>query len=337
MRLFIAVLAALGFAAAALAAPTTGPALGQALAGGAVDPMTFDFGALRYAPGQTMGFLGAQAGAQLAAAKAHDKPNWPAVLEAHICPTAAERMTMAGFDSALIAPDAATWTAEKAAAEAAYARYTAARDAVLAGRPSPYPEFKAEELAVSAANRAGKPEAKALFLHRAQEQFWRHAVAYGGAKGYAEGVGKAGVVWLNARILDEGCRADRENIAWLKETLTTIPWFDTKTYGKDADASAWLIVEHADADPAFQTMVLERIGQLVVEHRSNPADYAFLWDRLALNSGRPQRYGTQMRCVNKQWAPKAPLEEPAKLDERRRWVGLPSEADAERTSTLRCV
>ena len=320
-----------------LAAAPTGPALGAALAGGEIDPSTFDFGALRYAPGQTLSFLGAQTGAQLAIAKAHGKPTWQAVAAARTCLTPAERMTAAGFDSALLAPDAAAWAQDKAAADAAFDRYKAARDAVLAGQSSPYPEFKGMEAQVAAAAKAKQPEVQALFRHQAADQLWRHAIVFGGAKAYAEGVGKAGAVWLNAKLADEGCAVDAAAAAWLQTTLATVAWFDLKTYGKDADQAAWLIAEHADMAPDVQLLALDRMGQQVADHQANAGNFAYLWDRVALNSGRPQRYGTQMRCVGQAWAPVSPIEEPAKLDERRRWVGLAPEAQYERVGAKTCI
>ena len=338
MRLVLTTLLALGLAAGALAEPppATGPALGQALASGAVDPAGFDFGALRYVPGKTLGFLSAQSAAQAAVAKAHGKPTWQAVLDAGVCPTASERLTIAGFDSALLSPDAASWAAQKTAAEAAYGRYALARDAILAGQPSPYPEFKSDEATVAVANAAKTPQLKALYMHKAQDQIWRHALAFGAPRAYAEGVGKPGAVWLNARLTTEGCATDAANAAWLKTTLATLPWFDIKTYGKDADAAAWLLAQHADADPELQAVVLDRMGQRALTKDSNPANFAYLWDRVALHSGRPQRYGTQMRCVGRAWAPIPPLEEIAKLDERRSWVGLPPEALYQRTGAKVC-
>ncbi|MFV4733669.1 DUF6624 domain-containing protein, partial [Mycobacterium tuberculosis] len=129
---------------------------------------------------------------------------------------------------------------------------------------------------------------------------------------------------------------EAENSAWLKATLATLNWFNVKTYGKDADAAAWSIAQHADADPALQGVVLERMGQLALTKDSNPANFAYLWDRVALRDGRPQRYGTQMRCIGKAWSPISPLEEPAKLDERRRWVGLAPEAQYQRSGAKIC-
>ena len=336
MRLLLTAVAALLTLTAQALADPTGPALGAALASGQIDPTAFDFGALRYAPGQTLPFLAAETGAQLAIAKAHGKPNWQAVITGRVCLTPAERMTVAGFDSALLAPDPARWATEKAAAEAAYARYAAARDAVVAGQPSPYPEFKPDEAAIAVAARAKQPELQALYRHATEDQIWRHAIVFGAPKAYADGVDKAGAIWLNARLTDDGCAIDAAGALWLKQTLDTILWFDIKTYGKDADKAAWLIAEHADANPDIQLLALERMGASVVDHQSNAANFAYLWDRVALNTGRPQRYGTQMHCAAGAWTPISPIEDLSKLDERRRGAGLAPEADYARSGAKVC-
>jgi hypothetical protein len=317
-------------------APVTGPAIGGALVKGEIDPAGYDFGALRYRPGQTLQFLGAQAAAQSAIAKAHGQASYQAVLQSHACLTTAERLTAAGFDSALLAPDAQSWSEQKADAETAYARFTAARETILAGQPAPYPEFAPDATIMARAASAPTPVVQALYRHHAEDQIWRHALVVGPPKSYADGVGKAGAIWLNARLTNEGCATAAANNAWLKATLNTVPWFDIKTYGKDADAAAWSLAEHADADPALQKTVLQRMGQLAVNKQSNPANFAFLWDHVALSDGRAQRYGTQMHCVGKVWAPISPVEEPAQLDERRRWVGLASEVTAQKAGARLC-
>jgi hypothetical protein len=50
--------------------------------------------------------------------------------------------------------------------------------------------------------------------------------------------------------------------------------------------------------------------------------YAYLFDRVAANTGRPQRFGTQGRCTSEAgWQP-LPLERPGAVDELRRELGL---------------
>ena len=53
-------------------------------------------------------------------------------------------------------------------------------------------------------------------------------------------------------------------------------------------------------------------------------DYGLMYDRLAVNEGRPQRYGTQVTCkAGKLVIDWDNLEDPANADERRRALGFP--------------
>lgn len=300
------------------------------------DPATFDFADDRFTPAKVAEFLLNKAGAEAEIARRHGKPGIAALRASTTCLKTADALVLAGYDSALIARDADEWRTQRAAADNAFDRFQKARGAILSGAPSPYPEFEPAALAVAQSLAATQPEARELFARKARDLVWREALVAGRPKAYAEGLGAPGRVWLNARLTAFGCAGDAENAAWLKSALASINWFDIKSWGKDADAAAWLIAEHADGDPELQLLALDRMGKLAVSRNSNPANFAFLWDRVALAQGRPQRYGTQMRCVGKVWSPITPLEEPAKLDERRSWVGLQPEALYQRAGAKVC-
>ena len=326
MRAIITFLAALFVAASAVAAPPTlltGPALGTALANGNVDPVTVDFGTLRYAPGQTMGFLSAQSVAQSSIAKTYGKASIRELAASHVCLTAQQGEALAGFDSALLSKSAEDWRAQKIAADEALSRYDAAKTAVLEGSPAPYPEFQPSTGAVALAKTAAKPELHALFIHDAQDQVWRRGLMGSAPKAYAGDLGPVSKLLVNARLQAEGCAVEAANAAWLDTTLDTVPWFTIDIYGKAADDAATDIVRHADANPALQLKVLNRLGPLALAKRTDPKAFAALWDKVALETGRPQRYGTQMRCVGKVWTARTPLEDATALDQRRSWVGLP--------------
>ena len=326
MRAILTFLAAVFLAAPAFAAPPTpltGPALGAGLANGTVDSATVDFGALRYAPGQTMGFLSAQAAAQSAIAKAYGKASVRDLNAAHVCLTAPQSETLAGFDSALLSKSAEDWRTQKAAADEALSRYDTARQALIDGAPAPYPEFQSADEAAARARTAATPESKALFLHDARDQMWRRALLGSAPKAYAGDLGPVGKLLVNAHLQAEGCAVEADNAAWLDTTLDTVPWFTIDVYGKAADDAAADIVRHADTNPALQLKVLNRLGPVALAKRTDPKAFAALWDKVALANGRPQRYGTQMRCVGKVWTPRTPLEDAAQLDQRRSWVGLP--------------
>lgn len=125
---------------------------------------------------------------------------------------------------------------------------------------------------------------------------------------------------------------DLNNTADLKDLLKIYPWFTIGEFGKTADSQAWLLVQHADLDPSFQQSVLSILDLLWRKGETNPANFAYLFDRVAVSWGdlskrKLQRYGTQGTCTGPGiWEP-LPMEEPARIDERRVAVGLESMAD----------
>jgi hypothetical protein len=130
---------------------------------------------------------------------------------------------------------------------------------------------------------------------------------------------------------------DRANVAALKEILGKHGWPTISVFGRDADRDAWLLVQHADHDPAFQKEVLAILARLKDTGETSPANYAYLYDRAAGHPARTpdgirvqgpdaspgglQRYGTQGQCAGGRWEP-FPIEDPARVDERRKSVGL---------------
>lgn len=115
---------------------------------------------------------------------------------------------------------------------------------------------------------------------------------------------------------------DRRNTADLKELLKIYPWFTISEFGTEASMNAWLLVQHADHDRAFQQHVLTILEPLAAGGETNPRNFAYLYDRVAtsfqnLTERKLQRYGTQGQCTGPgAWEP-FPVEDPQKLDERR--------------------
>jgi hypothetical protein len=118
----------------------------------------------------------------------------------------------------------------------------------------------------------------------------------------------------------------------LKALLKIYKWFTIGAFGKEADMNAWLLAQHADQDPAFQKQVLEILEPLHKSGETSPANYAYLFDRVASSHSdparrKPQRYGSQGECTGPgTWTP-LPIEDPSRLDERRKSVGLEPFAD----------
>lgn len=115
---------------------------------------------------------------------------------------------------------------------------------------------------------------------------------------------------------------DSFNTAHLKSILNIHPWIIISKFGKEADRQAWLLVQHADHDLTFQEQCLVILETLLPLNETNPNNYAYLVDRVAINSGKKQQYGTQASIDNGQvelLPYEGSLEE---MNERRCVVGL---------------
>ncbi len=64
--------------------------------------------------------------------------------------------------------------------------------------------------------------------------------------------------------------------------------------GKDGSDNFWLIVQHCDKFPGFQKKVLRAMDKQVQKKNANPKNYAYLYDRVEVNAGHKQLFGTQV-------------------------------------------
>lgn len=137
---------------------------------------------------------------------------------------------------------------------------------------------------------------------------------------------------FNKKFSLKSAAVDSENTADLKELLKIYNWFTISEFGANTDSQAWLLVQHADQDHEFQENVLKILENLWHLNETKPANYAYLFDRVASSFNDPsksklQRYGTQGRCVGPgQWEP-LPIENPEKVDELRKSVDLSTMAE----------
>ncbi|MEU6041532.1 DUF6624 domain-containing protein [Actinomadura sp. NPDC047616] len=119
---------------------------------------------------------------------------------------------------------------------------------------------------------------------------------------------------------------DRRNAAWLRRVVRGRGWPGRSVAGEDGAQAAWLIAQHADRSPEAQRMFLDALRAAVASGEADPADLARLEDRVRVNAGRPQLYGTQYGMTETGYGPH-PVEDPERLDERRAAVGLPPQAE----------
>ena len=122
---------------------------------------------------------------------------------------------------------------------------------------------------------------------------------------------------LRAAVKD----ADDKNRAWLKGVIERHGWPGKSLVGEDGAHSAWLLVQHADADLPFQKKCLALLAAAVEKGEAAGADLAYLTDRVLVAEDKRQRYGTQLEQKDGKFVPK-PVEEPEALDARRKELGL---------------
>lgn len=121
---------------------------------------------------------------------------------------------------------------------------------------------------------------------------------------------------------------DKGNTRWLTGVVEKHGWPTNALVGKDGAHAAWLLVQHADADPQFQRRCLDLMARLPKEEVSQP-NLAYLTDRVLLAEGKKQVYGTQFASVDGKMVPR-PIEDEGDVDRRRAEVGLPPLAEYSR-------
>lgn len=95
-------------------------------------------------------------------------------------------------------------------------------------------------------------------------------------------------------------------------------WPTRSVVGASGVRAVWIL---AQGDTALQRVALHRMMESGPDE-ALPADVAVLEDRVRLQSGRKQLYGSQLRMMNGTLAP-APIEDSAHVDMRRDAAGLP--------------
>lgn len=124
-------------------------------------------------------------------------------------------------------------------------------------------------------------------------------------------------------IWDE--KMDPRNTARMKEIVEKIGWPTISKVGKKASGDAWLLVQHADRDVEFQKHCLELMKQEFASE-VDLKNIAYLEDRVRVNSGKPQLYGTQFRWTTDN-KPIQDIEDPESVDQRRAEMGLKTLAE----------
>jgi hypothetical protein len=112
---------------------------------------------------------------------------------------------------------------------------------------------------------------------------------------------------------------DRSNLEALLKMLPSEGWFRKSVYGDEAAKAAFSIVQHSK--PETLKRFLPALERMAAEGEVSGENVAKMFDRVAIAEGRPQRYGTQFKCVDGRWV--TPPIEPGDVNNRRKAMGIP--------------
>jgi hypothetical protein len=113
----------------------------------------------------------------------------------------------------------------------------------------------------------------------------------------------------------------RDNAQQLRELIERFGWPNERLAGSDGAEAAWLIAQHAIAEPDFMRACCSLLEHEVASGTVPKWQLAYLDDRVRVSEGRLQRFGTQFE-VTPEGPELCPVENPDSLDERRLQAGL---------------
>ena len=123
-------------------------------------------------------------------------------------------------------------------------------------------------------------------------------------------------------------QVEKENFArhqpLLEKILRQYGYPGIRQVGKTSANNFWLLVQHADDYPAFQQQVLKMMLAEVKRKNADASNYAYLTDRVAINAGQLEEYGTQVEYKGPGLGQAVPrsLRDPARVNQRRAAIGM---------------
>ena len=114
----------------------------------------------------------------------------------------------------------------------------------------------------------------------------------------------------------------KSNFSLIKSILNQYGFPGYDLVGKESSDNYWLIVQHSDFDVRFQKRALALMKYQVLKKNASGQKYAYLIDRVNINEGRKQLYGTQVN-MGENGTTLKPCMDSTHLDIRRKEMGLP--------------
>jgi hypothetical protein len=122
----------------------------------------------------------------------------------------------------------------------------------------------------------------------------------------------------NARMAE----VHKQNAAKLDGIVKEFGWPGTSLVGNDGADAAWLVLQHAIANPELQRKCLPLLKTAAQAGEIPAFQFACLEDRICVYEGRAQRYGTQFDWDESGVLSASPLQNPERVDDYRQSVGL---------------
>ena len=122
-------------------------------------------------------------------------------------------------------------------------------------------------------------------------------------------------MWLRMRVIDSA------NTTWLKQVVAEHGWPGRSLVGRDGADAAYTIAQHAVHDAEFQAEALRLMEEAYRAGEMEGRQVAYLTDRVAVQAGKPQRYGSQFK-FDDDGIVLDPIEDSAFVDLRRAAIGL---------------
>lgn len=115
---------------------------------------------------------------------------------------------------------------------------------------------------------------------------------------------------------------DSSNALWLQEAVARHGWPEHDVVGEEGARAAFLLVQHADHDTAFQAAMLPALDAAFRRGQAEGQSVALLTDRLAVARHEPQVFGSQTTVTDGRIT-FAPIADSGGVDARRARMGLP--------------
>ena len=123
-------------------------------------------------------------------------------------------------------------------------------------------------------------------------------------------------------------KQDSSNLIEIEQIIDQFGWPGTDMVGKKGNKTVWLVIQHADVETQLKYLPLFK--QSVKEGKTAAVYLALTIDRIAMQQGKKQVYGSQyVRGNGDQKYSLYPIKDEIHVNERRKAVGLgPIEEEA---------